>query len=174
MDQSKTVISTTTKGLILSLVVIMYGLILYLTDQSTNKTLANLTYLLLAAGIIWSCISFAKDKQGEVSYGEVFAHGFKVTVVVTAINCLYTIIALKFIFPEFKEITVNETRRQMEAKNASDSEIDAAVSWLTDYFVPLAIAGILFLFAISGAIAAAIGAALAKKKPQNPFDQQPV
>lgn len=160
------------KGLIISLVIILFGLIIYFTGQITNQALGYVQYLILMGGIIYACISFSNQKSGDVTFGEVFSHGFKTTTVIAAVMCVYTIISLKFIFPEMIDIIIRESRRSMEEKNMSDSDIENAMDMMKNNFVPFAIAGILFMFALIGAISSLIGAAVAKKKPKNPFENQ--
>ncbi len=172
MFDQQQVTSHVIKGLILSLVIIIFGLIVYFTGQTTNKALGYVQYVLLMGGIIYSCILFSNQKNGEVSFGEVFSHGFKIATVVAAITCVYTIVSLKFIFPEMIDIIMRESRKAMEEKKLSDADIDNALQMMKNNFIPFAIAGILFMFALIGAISAAIGAAVAKKKPQNPFENQ--
>ena len=77
------------KGLIISLILIFIGLIIYFTGQMENKALSYIQYVVFLGGIIWSCISFAKQMKGNVTFGNVFAHGFKTTALF-AIN-IFTI-----------------------------------------------------------------------------------
>lgn len=160
------------KGLIISLILIIFGLIVYFTDQITNQALGYVQYVILMAGVIYSCISFSNQKNGLVSFGEVFSHGFKTATVVAAITCIYSIISLKFIFPEMIDIIMRESRKGMEEKNMNDSDIENAMQMMKNNFIPFAIAGILFMFALIGAISSLLGAAVAKKKPKNPFENQ--
>ena len=92
------------KGLIISLVLIVFGLILYFTNQYMNKGLSYIQYVILLGGIIWSCQTYAKQMNGNVTFGNVFAHGFKTTAFVAALIAVYTLVAVKFLFPEIKLI----------------------------------------------------------------------
>lgn len=162
-----------TKGLIISLVLIVYGLILYFTGQSQNKSLSWIQMALLIAGLIYSCIHFAKQKEGNVTFGNVFAHGFKTNAAVIVIMVVYTIIALKFLFPEMMEMGLSQARIDMEKKgNLSESEIEKGLDMVKKFFLPFAIGAIVFGFGILGAIGSLIGAAVAKKNPNyNPIEQ---
>jgi NADH:ubiquinone oxidoreductase subunit 6 (subunit J) len=161
-----------TKGLILSLVCIIYGLILYFTGQAQNKSLGWVQFIILIGAIIWSCIQFANQMDGNVTFGNVFAHGFKVTAAVAAILSIYTFFAFKFIYPEMIDLSLDEARKNMEAKgNMSSDQVDQSVAMVRKFFIPFAIGGILIGTALIGAIAALIGAGVAKKNP-NPFVQQ--
>lgn len=159
------------KGLIISMILIVIGLAIYFTGQVANKSLGYLQYLILFAGILWGCLNYAKQLDGNVSFGNVFAHGFKITAVVTVILVLYTVLALTVLFPEMKDKLIEQAELEMEKQSMSDSQRDQAVSMMKNYMMPFAIAGILFFFMVIGLIASLIGAAAAKKKPLDPFQQ---
>ena len=75
--------------------------------------------------------------NGNVTFGNVFAHGFKTTAAVTVIMVVYTIIAIKFIFPEIMEMAMTEGTEGMEEKNMSDDQIEQALNFTRKFFVPL-------------------------------------
>lgn len=162
------------KGVIIALLLIAFGLITYLTGQLANKSLQYIQYVILIGGIIWSCTTYAKQLNGNVTFGNVFANGFKTTAVITVLLCIYTFIAMKLLFPEMPDKILVEAKKSMQEKNLSDEDIDKALKMTRDYLVPFAIGGILLMFSIVGAIASLIGAGVAKKKPQDPFAQQPM
>lgn len=160
------------KGLIISLILIVIGLVLYFTNQYTNKTLGYLQYLVLMGGIIWGCIVYAQQMKGNVTFGNVFAHGFKITAFVAATLAVYTFVSVKFIFPDIIDKSIDMMRAEMaNNKDLTEENIQTALSMTRNYFVPFAVGGILVMFAIMGAISALIGAAVAKKNPQDPFGQ---
>ncbi len=69
--------------------------------------------------------------------------------------------------------TLEMSRQKMEETGkVSDSQIDSQLSVMKDHFVLIAVAFTIIGFAILGAIGSLIGAAIAKKKPQDPFGNQ--
>lgn len=166
------VTSHVVKGLILSLVLIVYGLILHFTGQSMNRSLNSIQYAIIVGGIIWGCITYANQLHNNVTFGNVFAHGFKMTAVVTVITIVYSILAFKVLFPEMLDQALAQASAELEKKNMSEDQMDTAMSITRKYFIPFAIGGILLGFMFIGAISSLIGAAVAKKKPQDPFAQQ--
>ena len=162
-----------TKGLIISLVLIVYGLILYFSGQSQNKSLGWVQMCLLVIGLIYACIQFAKQKEGNVTFGNVFAHGFKTTAAVIVIMVVYTVIALKLLFPEMVEMGLTQARVEMEKKGTlSETDVENGVQMVRKFFIAFAVGGIVFGFGIIGAIGSLIGAAVAKKNPNyNPIEQ---
>jgi NADH:ubiquinone oxidoreductase subunit 6 (subunit J) len=160
------------KGLIISLILIVFSLALYFMGQSTNQGLSSLQYLIIVGGIIWGCINYANQLNNNVTYGNVFAHGFKIASVITVIMIVYTIIALKVLFPDMVNVILDKTREQLAEKNMSDEQTESAINMTKKFLIPFAIGGILVMFMIVGCISSLIGAAVAKKNPQGPFVQQ--
>src|SRR6266487_7038775 len=146
MEQKIT--SPAVKGVIITLILIVFGLIIYFTGQMANKSMSYLQYVILLAGIIWSCTSYAKQLNGNVTFGNVFAHGFKTTAVVAAIMAVYTFVAVKFIFPDIIDKSLEMAKKEMESKgNLSEEQMQKALDIARKFFVPIVIATILFMFA---------------------------
>ncbi len=160
------------KGLIISLILIVIGLVLYFTNQIANKSLGYLQYAVLIGGIIWACISYAKQMNGNVTFGNVFAHGFKTTAFIAALMAVYSFISVKFLFPDIIDKTLDIARAEMSSnKDLSEDQIGQALEMTRKFFVPFTIGFILIGFALMGALGSLIGAAVAKKNPQTPFSQ---
>lgn len=160
------------KGLLISLVLIVIGLIIYFAGQAQNKSLAWIQFCIMMGAIIWACINYAKQMQGNVTFGNVFAHGFKVTAAIAAITAVYAFLAFKFIYPEMIDLSIEEARKNMEAKgNMSDDQVKQGLDMMKKFFIPFAIGGTLIMSAILGAVASLIGAAVAKKNPNPTLEQ---
>ena len=169
----KKITSPAVKGVIISLVLIVFSLIIQFLNLTKNKGFSSVQFIILIGGLIWSAISFSKQMEGNVTFGGLFTHAFKTAAAVTAIMVVYTIISIKFISPEIIDMALQEARSGMEGKNLSDDQIDQALSFTRKFFVPLAVGGALLSFLLMGVIGALIGAAVAKKNPQQgPFVQQ--
>ncbi len=166
------IITPVQKGLLITLVLIILGLAIYFSGQLGNKSLSYLQYLAFTGGIIWGCVYYAKQMNGNVTFGNVFAHGFKTTAFIAAAMAVYTFFSVKFLFPDIIDKTVEIAGSQMrENKDLTDDQIEQALKMTREYFVPFATGGLLLMFSILGAISSLIGAAVAKKKPQDPFAQ---
>jgi hypothetical protein len=163
------------KGLIISLVLIVYGLIIYFVDGMKHPELSYVQYALFLAGIIWACVSYSNQLNANVTFGNLFAHGFKTTAVITVITLIYTVLAFKVLFPEMVDKSIEMTRQKLEASGkVTDSQIDQQTTMMKDHFTLFAVVGIIIGSAIIGAVSSLIGAAVAKKKPQDPFGNQAI
>jgi hypothetical protein len=161
------------KGLILSLITITFSIALYLTDLWQNKALGYVSYAIILGGIIWSCIYYAQQMNGNVTFGNVFAHGFKVTATLIVITVVYTFLSVKLIFPEMVDKIIEVAAKEMEKnKNLTDEQVKSALDMTRKFMMPFMIGGIILGYGIFGAISSAIGAGIAKKNPNpTPFEQ---
>ncbi|HVX26250.1 MAG TPA: DUF4199 domain-containing protein [Parafilimonas sp.] len=160
------------KGIIISLILIVYGLIIYFVDGMQHPALAYVQYALFLAGIIWACVSYSKQLDANVTYGNLFAHGFKTSAVITVIVLIYTVLAFNVLFPDMVDKSIEMSRQKLEASGKlSDSQIDQQLTMMKDHFTLFAVVGVIIGFAVLGLISSLIGAAVAKKNPKDPFNQ---
>lgn len=170
MSNDTQVTSAMTKGLIigLGLSVIAAATYLLVPDVSQHQKFGWISYLIIIAAISWATYHYVKQKNGLVTFGNAFGHGFQTGAVTTAVVLVYTLLAMLLIFPEMKDKGLEAARTQMEADGQlSDSQIDQSLEMASKYFLPFAIAGIVVIYLICSCIGALIGAAIAPKKPVN-------
>ncbi len=161
----QTVTSTTTKGLVIGLILILLALVMYFGNIDVNGPVKWLGYIIYFLGIIWSVYSYGKQINYNSTFGNYFAHGFKVSALVTAIMIIYIIIFIT-LFPDFKEKAIDEARKGMQAnKDLSQEQISQFVEGTRKFFMVILIGGTLLIYIISGALSALVGAAITKKEP---------
>jgi hypothetical protein len=171
MEQKVT--SPIVKGLIITLVLAILDLIGGFAHLKTATWFKWLPTLFLVAAIIWACINYGSQLNGNTTFGNVFAHGFKTSAVVACILILYTLLSIYIIFPDTKDLALEEARKQMEEKgNIPEANIDQAIEMTRKFFLPFAIGGALLGTLIVGAIASLLGSAFTKKNPNAEFENQ--
>ena len=164
-----------TKGLLVALILIIIGIAGHFAGLAQESWFNWISNIILLIAIIWGCVYYAQQLDGRVSFGDIFVHGFKMSVVITLILIVYTVLALTLLFPEMKDKAMEIAREKMEAQGKmSGDQIDQALEMVKKFFWPITIGTILLFTLIFGCIASLIGAAVAKKKPVNPLDQLPV
>jgi len=172
--EEKKMMTPMTKGLILGMITVGLSLLLqtFIPDLKEQQKYSWASLFIIFAGIIWACWSYAKDMNGNVTFGNVFAHGFKTTAVLTSISIIFTIITLTVIFPDLKEKAMENAREQMmEQDQLNDTQIDQAIEMTSKFFIAFAIGGVLISYLLIGAIASLIGAGVVKKNPNpTPFE----
>jgi Protein of unknown function (DUF4199) len=130
-----------TYGAITGLIMVIFSLVLHVTGLSFNKALSYIVYLPFIIGIIMNAMAYSKANDGFVTFGNVFSSSFKLSAVVTLAMFLWCLVLI-FVFPETKEKAIEAARNEM-AKNpqATDEQIEIALSITKKYFAPILIAG---------------------------------
>jgi hypothetical protein len=168
----KQITSHIIKGAILGGISILFSIIIYVFNLYTVKELNWISYAIIIGGIIYGNILYANQNGNNVSFGNIFAHGFKTTAVLIVITVAYTLLALKVLFPDMIDKIIDMSRIEMEKNpKLTDEMIEQGISMTKKFFVPFAIGGVLIGTGFMGAIASLIGAAVAKKNPVDPFKQ---
>lgn len=164
-----TVTSHIVKGAILSAISILLSVVVYVFNLYEMSWLSWINYAIFIGGLIYGAILYANQNNNNVTFGNVFAHGFKTTAVVIVITTLFTVLSTKVLFPDMIDKVLEMTRKQLEKNpQMTDEMIEQAVTMTKKFFLPFAIGGAIIGTGILGAIGAAIGAGVAKKNP-NPF-----
>ncbi len=159
------------KGLIISGFLIVLSTSIYFLGLQTEKWAQWVSYIILMGGVLWACISYGKENDNNVSFGNVFAHGFKVSAIITCMMIISSTLFI-FLFPEIKENAIEIARAEMEKNpQITEEQIEMALSMTQKWFMAFMIGGILLAYLIFGCIASLIGGAVTKKNPSNPFEQ---
>ena len=158
------------KGAILGGISILFSIIIYVFNLYTTQWLSWLSYAILIGGIIYGNVLFANQNDNKVTFGNIFAHGFKTTAVIIVITVLYTVLALYVLFPDMVDKIIELSRTEMlKNPKMTDEMIEQAMTMTKKLFLPFAVAGAIFGTGFLGAIGSLIGAAVAKKVPADPF-----
>lgn len=167
----KKVTSNVTKGTVIALILIVLDMVSSFADFKYATWYTWIPSLLLIAAIIWACISYANQMENAVTFGNVFAHGFKTSAVVACLVFIYTLLAIFIIFPEMKDKALEMAAIQMDKQgnNMPEETKEQALKFTEKIFVPVAIASAVLGTLIVGVIASLLGAAVAKKNPPTIF-----
>lgn len=165
MQQTVTPVST--KAIIISLLLILLALANYFLKIDPSSPVQYLSYVILIGGIIWSVMSYGKQINYHGTFGNYFAHGFKVAALITAIMVIFIIVFI-YLFPDMKEMAIDAARKNMAGKNMTEEQITQGVEMTRKYFGVFAVGGTLLMYLIVGCLISLIGAAITKKDPHNP------
>jgi hypothetical protein len=165
-------ITHVTAGLIIAAILVIYSIVIQFMGLTQQTSLGLLQYALIIGGLIYFVTQWGKAHDYTLSFGNLFAYGFKATAVFTVINIVFLIIFF-LVFPEMKEKSFEMAREQMEKNpNVSEDQIDQGIEIARRFFWVGLIGGTMFFLILVGAIGSLIGAAVTKKRPANPFEQQ--
>lgn len=162
--EEKKVMTHFMKGLIIGLILVAIGIVFQvfgIYEKWVQWTVLG-AYLI---AIIWACFSFSNDMEGNVTFGQVFGHGFKTAAIVTLVG-IAGFVFTYYLMPEVKEKGLEMARAEMEKNpQLSADNIDQALAFTNKFFFLFGIIGSLFSYALTGLIAALIGAAIVRKNP---------
>jgi hypothetical protein len=169
------IMSHITKGFILALILIIVSLAGHLLNIDLEQWYGWISLGIFLIGIIWGVNFYGKQMNNNVTFGNLFAHGFKMTAVVICITFLYTLLSLYVLFPDSIDKIVQKgiDKAIQEGKMTTDQE-QANYPMIKKITTISLIAGVVLIDAVIGAIGALIGAAITKKNPQDPFGNQAI
>ena len=171
MDQTKPV-SHVVAGLIIAAAVIVLSIVMNFAGSSAQTSAGWLNYIVIIGGLIYFVNRHGKETNYTATFGNLFSFGFKATAVYTILFIVFLII-FNLLFPEFKEKAMQMAQERLESQGKlSEEQIDQALTMTKKYFWIFAIGGTMLSFIVIGAIGSLLGAAVTKKRPNNPFEQQ--
>jgi hypothetical protein len=168
----KKIMSPSTKGLLIGLALILISLAIILTKQESNKSLGFISIAVALGGIIWACQTYSSQMDGNVTFGNIFSHGFKTSALVAALVSLWVALSLGLLFPETLDRAMEAQRLELIKKQMSDEDIENAMNVGKKLALPMGVIFSVIMYLIIGAIGALIGASIAKKNPNPVFPEQ--
>jgi hypothetical protein len=154
------------KGIVIAVIWILLNFFVRKSGGvSLPGILQFLPSVIIVAGVAVACILFGSDTRGTLGFGDIFAHGFKTTAVVTFLVAIYTFIMAKFVFPvsahEIDEAVKSlvDQGNVMTAEARRLAEANAKKAWIIE------VSGTIFATLVTGLLGSLLGSALAKKKP---------
>ena len=155
-------------GMITGVVMIIFSLILFLSDLYLNKTVSWISYLFLAGGMFYGTFEYRKKStNGFMTYGKAFASCFWIGLFAGIVASAYMFVFAQFIHPGFVQELLDQVRTNMAAtnKNLTDEQIEQAVAITAKFMSPvmMTIWGFV-MYAASSAIISLILAIFLKKE----------
>lgn len=152
-------------GILTGVVLIVLFVLYYVFGLFTNTKLGLIPALIFVVLIVITQINHAKSLNGDITYGNLFAAGFKATCAATGIYVVFLIIFLLLV-PDYKDQILQFQRQKMVTKGMSADQINTGISFAKKAFTVFAVGGAIISNLVIGCIASLIGAAIAKKNPR--------
>jgi len=158
------------KGVILSAISIVFAIVVYSFNLYEMTSLNYINYAIFLGGLIYGAILYSNENNNNVTFGNVFAHGFKTTAVIIVITTVYAVVSIKLLFPDMVDKMLELSRKEMLKNPKLTSEmIEQGMAFSKKYFMPFVIGFSIIGTGFLGLIGSLIGAAVAKKNT-NPFE----
>jgi prepilin signal peptidase PulO-like enzyme (type II secretory pathway) len=157
-------------GVMLSLALIVFGLIIFLVDFEQPIVIIILSLAILIAGIVFAQINYRKKYLGDfMEYGQAFKIGFLTVLVMAIIYGIYSYIFAKYIDPGAIEEQMAKQEQMMVEQGNSEMEIEQGMK-IASMFATPAMAAVVSILSnlFFGAIFSLIAAIFTKKEGQGP------
>jgi hypothetical protein len=159
-------------GGIIGAVSVLINVIFIIFDLTGNTKVSWIGSVINIGLLIYFILEFGKQNEYAKSFGELFSYGFKATALTTLILTAFMVI-YSFAFPDAADKAMEIAREQMSNQpNMSEETIDSAIEMTKKFYFPILIGGTIFGTMLVGAIGSLIGAAVTKKNPSHPFQNQ--
>lgn len=151
-------------GGVLGLLLVIFSVILYLTDMSESP-LTAFSHVLMIGVICFGIYKTREANGGFMSYGSGLGTGTGIALFAGIIVAAYTFIQLTYIDPDQMERLLIKIEDQLFASQMEDSQIDMIMGWYEKLFKPGPLAFFAVIgSAIEGFIISLIAAAIFQKK----------
>jgi hypothetical protein len=165
--------NTLTNGVILGLVLIIYTVLLYITDLTFNTGMGVLVYVILIAGIFIGTKSY-RDKvlDGSISYGKALTTGVLISVFAAIIISVFIYILYKWIDPGLMDKIVKMKEDKMLDRGMSADQVEQAMNMAKKFMSPLiTMIGSIISYVLIGTIISLVTSAILKKE-KNPMIEE--
>jgi len=165
--------SAMTYGIYLAVAMILFNVVLYVLGQNTNKAMAFIAYVILAAGIYICQRSYRNNELGgHIPYGTALGFGVAVMLFTGVLNTVYTIVLMK-IDPGIMEQMRILQEEAMLQRGMSEEQIEMTGQLMEKFQNPVVL-GItsLLSFVVIGFIISLITSIFIKKNAdENAYDE---
>jgi hypothetical protein len=165
---------TMTYGLITGLVLVVYTLILYMSNNLLEQSffLNVINYIILIAGIIIGTKSYRDQYlDGYITYGKSLGTGVLISVFAGVIMGLFTYLLYEVIDPELMEKSIRLVQEEMLNQGMPESQVETITEMQQKFRSPiLMMFSSIFTYAIMGLIFSLI-TSIFTKKDQPIFNQ---
>lgn len=158
-------------GLILGIALIIYSLILFLTDNIGNTGLSFVSSAISIVGLILAMRDYRTLNGGYMTYGEGVSTGTLTATVSGVLSSLFSVFYTTVIDPGVMERMMNQVSDKLEDSGLSDEQIEQQMSFMQLFQSP----GLTFVIgvigaAIGGLLFSLIIAAFLRRNKANPFE----
>lgn len=159
--------STMTMGLITGLILIIYTLLLYATDNLLNPNffLGILNYLILIAGIVIGTRNFRDQSlEGYISYGKALGYGVVLCVFTGIVFGIFNYLLYEVIDPDLMEKSMKVIQEEMLNRGLPADQVETMSEMQRNFRTPfMMMIGSVFTYAFLGLIFSLVTSAFLKK-----------
>ena len=152
-----------------ALCIIIYAMLLHFIGQAFNRGLTSLSYIIVIATIVFGIYFYKKnDMNDSMTFKEGFWAGFRATLILALIGCLWLVLYIKVVNPDFMTSMKQMQLDQLTKQGLTDEQIDAAMPMMDKFMsIPFMFISGFMMYTLLGTITAAIASAVMKNRNQS-------
>ena len=138
-------------GVVISILLIIFKLVLFLLDVDEQSYLQFIYYVIFALGLAWAMYSVRNNRlDGFATYGKAFTIGLYASIAVAVVMAIYTYVYMKYIDPSFVNDMLSQAEDKMIEANPdmSEDDINKALEMTKMFMQP----GLMSIFSIFGSV----------------------
>lgn len=152
------------KGIITGAVMVLTSLIFYYSNIPAGSGIHYIVYILFAAGIAWTLISYYRSASFTGKFADLFGQGFRCFIIIILIMAAFTAI-FSILHPEFAEEAATYYKEELVKQgNTTPEDIDKLVVKAKKRYTTGIIYFTVFGYLIIGTIVTAAGSALLMRR----------
>ena len=165
--------STMNYGAMLGLALIIYSLLLWMFDATTNQSLGYVSFVITIAGIILATRAYRDQEQGGyISYGRALGVGTLTALWAGIITSFFTYLLYTVIDPGLIDKTYAVMEQAYYDAGMSDDQIEMAMNMATRFTNPLMMSVLGFLSSVFMGFIFSLITSIFLKREGDPFENQ--
>ncbi|RYU96249.1 DUF4199 domain-containing protein [Emticicia agri] len=158
-------------GVIASVVVIIYTVVLYMTSLHKNPTLGYISFVFLLGAIVFAIKEYKTLNNNFLSFGEGLGVGTLTSAVTGLISSIFSFVYIMFIDTTIPQQIADMQREQLESRGMTAEQVEQAMEMASKFASP----GLIFIFGVLGYIffgfiwSLIVSAIFKKDKPEMNF-----
>lgn len=159
-------------GLILGGISLVYSLMLFFLDMHFQGEMATslIGYALLIGLVLWAIMHFKKNNDFYISLSEALKTGVGTALISAIIVCIYTIVMIQYLDPEFLDKSIEYQKQKMLQENPEISveSVNKMFDMQKEFSGPFIISGFIIIFNLffGFIISLIVGLIVKKSKPE--------
>lgn len=169
MEENQSVFKTSLNaGLLFGLIIVVFNLLLFVTDLAiTSQGLTWISYLILAGGIFYAHNQFKKKGDGFMSYAQGLGIGTLVSLFAGVLSGIFSVVYTTLIDTGYQERAMEQARIMMEEQGMPDEQIESALEMSQTFTNPILmlVVGIIVMTFLGFLISLVVAAITKKNDP---------
>ena len=156
-----------THGAILGLVMMMFAIMMYVSNTFYNQNMQTIYYVIIVTTIVIGTIKQKKLDDGFISYGKALGTGTVISVVGAVIFSMFILVLMKYIDASMIDRYLYETEKMYIELGKSDKEIELMMMFPKKLPVLVNVFGYIVGFSFMGFLLSLVTSIFLKSKNKN-------